>query len=145
MNYKTYKGRYTPENPDKYMGNPNNIIYRSGWELQVFRRLDLDPSVLKWASEEFSIVYFNPIDQKSHRYFPDIYLENKAGDKIVMEIKPDKYTKPPVKPKRQTKRYLEEASTYMINQAKWNACKKFCDERGWIFVISTEKNSGFIN
>ena len=28
----SYKGKYNPRNPEKYKGNPHNIIYRSLWE-----------------------------------------------------------------------------------------------------------------
>ena len=142
--YKTYQGLYRPENPEKYMGNVEHVVYRSGWELQVFRRLDVDPSVAKWASEEFSVAYFNPIDQKIHRYFPDLYIENVNGTKIVLEIKPEKFTKAPAVPKRQTKRFLQEAATFMINKAKWASCEMYCEERGWQFIIGTEKNLGIV-
>ena len=36
----TYKGRFTPQNPKKYNGNSDNIIYRSSWELRVMKYLD---------------------------------------------------------------------------------------------------------
>mgnify|MGYP001425258219 FL=1 len=28
----SYKGRYLPINKDKYIGNPDRIVYRSNWE-----------------------------------------------------------------------------------------------------------------
>ncbi|NDB85179.1 MAG: head completion protein, partial [Alphaproteobacteria bacterium] len=28
-----YKGKFNPKNPNKYKGDPTNIIYRSRWEL----------------------------------------------------------------------------------------------------------------
>lgn len=138
--FKTYKGRFTPKNPDKYLGNSNNIIYRSAWELKVFVRLDSDPNIVKWASEEFHVPYINPIDGKMHRYFPDIYAENQNGERIVIEIKPEKQTRPPVKRSRQTPKYISEASTYVINRAKWAAAEKFCQDRGWQFKVATEKD-----
>lgn len=140
--FKTYKGKYIPKNPEKYMGNPQNIIYRSNWEQRMFYRLDVDPGVKRWASEEFSIPYINPIDNKLHRYFPDIFVETINNDKFVIEIKPDSQTKPPAKKARTTKRYLTEVSTYLVNQAKWDAASRFCEERGWQFKIATEKDLG---
>jgi hypothetical protein len=136
--FKTYKGKFVPKNPTKYMGDPNNIVYRSSWELKMFTRLDQDPNITKWASEEFSIPYLNPVDSKLHRYFPDVYAENIRGDKFVIEIKPDKETRPPATKSRQTPKYINEVTTYVKNQAKWDAAKRFCEERGWQFQIVTE-------
>lgn len=138
--FKTYKGKFTPKNPEKYMGDPRNIIYRSSWELKMFSRLDVDPNITRWASEEFAIPYFSPIDNKIHRYFPDVYAENNRGDKFVFEIKPDAQTRAPANKSRQTKRYLTEVSTFLINKAKWAAAEKFCEERGWVFKIVTERD-----
>lgn len=140
--FKTYKGKYIPKNPEKYMGNPNNIIYRSNWEQRMFYRLDVDPGVVRWASEEFSIPYMSPIDNKLHRYFPDVYVENINGDKFVVEIKPAAQTKAPAKKARTTQRYLTEVTTYLVNQAKWEAAERFCADRGWLFKICTERDLG---
>jgi hypothetical protein len=140
--FKTYKGRYVPKNPKKYMGNADNIIYRSNWEQRMFYRLDTDPGVVRWASEEFCIPYINPIDNKVHRYFPDIYLENIHGEKFVIEIKPMQQTKAPEKKNPNSRKYLTEVSTYLINKNKWIAAEQFCKERGWQFKIITEKDLG---
>lgn len=139
---KFYTGKYIPKNPEKYMGNPQNIVYRSNWEQRFFYRLDNDPAVVRWASEEFSIPYMSPLDQKLHRYFPDVYVENINGDKFVVEIKPLAQTKAPAKKPRTTKRYLTEVSTYLINSAKWEAAERFCKDRGWVFKLCTEKDLG---
>jgi len=149
-----YKGRFRPKNPHKYKGDPTNIIYRSSWELMVFRRLDEHPDVIEWSSEELSIQYPNPVRSmkagklKVSRYFPDIIVKKKDGDKIVtlmIEIKPKGQTAPPdparkhaTKTGRVSRRYLNEASTYAVNEAKWEAARRYCKERGWEFVIMTE-------
>lgn len=138
--FKTYKGKFTPKNPEKYMGNPNNIIYRSSWELKLFVRLDVDPNIVRWASEEFAIPYLSPIDNRLHRYFPDVYAENVNGDRFVFEIKPDAQTRPPAQKARKTQRYINEVSTYLVNQAKWKSAEKFCQDRGWTFQLVTEKH-----
>ena len=68
---------------------------------------DKNDNILEWASEEIAIPYRSPVDNRVHRYFPDFYMKVKErGGKIkryVIEVKPAKQTKPPVKPKRQTK------------------------------------------
>jgi hypothetical protein len=38
----TYKGKFTPDNPNKYMGDASNIIYRSGWERRAMKYFDID-------------------------------------------------------------------------------------------------------
>ena len=92
----TYKGRYTPENPQKYIGDPQKIIYRSSWERRFMIYCDRNPSILSWASEEIAIHYLSPIDYKMHRYYPDFIVKTK--DKVSMiEIKPNRETKPPRK------------------------------------------------
>ena len=140
--FKTYKGKFTPKTPKKYIGDPNNIIYRSSWEQRVFARLDIDPNIIKWASEEFAIPYLSPIDNRVHKYYPDVYVENVNGEKFVVEIKPDKQTRPPQKPTRNSKRYITEVSTYMINKAKWDAAEIFCKKHNLKFIIATEKTMG---
>jgi len=40
---------------------------------------------------------------------------------------------------RQTKQYIHEVATYVINKAKWKAAEEYCAMRGWKFQILTEK------
>jgi len=140
-----YKGKYIPKNPEKYKGNSDNIIWRSTWEARVMKQLDENPNVLWWGSEELFIRYYNPIDNKIHRYFPDFVVKVKRKDETVMtyllEVKPEAQTKPP-KQKRKTKRFLEESKTYVINQSKWKAATEFCKDHGWQFKVLTEKDLG---
>ena len=46
----TYKGRYIPENPKKYKGDPTNIIYRSSWEKQMMIYFDNNEHIVEWQS-----------------------------------------------------------------------------------------------
>ncbi len=141
----SYKGWFRPKNPKKYKGDATNVVYRSNWELRVMKHFDEDPNVLWWASEELVIPYRSPVDQRMHRYFPDFiaHVKQKTGKEktIVIEIKPEKQTKKPIQ-KRQTKRFLEEAATYAINQEKWRAADIFCQKEGWDFMVLTEKDLG---
>ena len=145
-----YQGRFKPKNPTKYVGDPTNIIYRSGWELKLMSYLDTHVNVLQWSSEEVVIPYKSPIDGRRHRYFPDFYLEqintNGIKEKILIEVKPKYQTIPPVvqttKTKKPTKRYINEVKTWGINQAKWIAAEEFCKDRGWKFQIMHEDHLG---
>ena len=47
--FMSYKGIYKPENPKKYLGDPNKIVYRSLRERKMFRYCDTNLKVLKWA------------------------------------------------------------------------------------------------
>ena len=142
----SYKGKYYPSFPRKYKGDPTNIIYRSLWERKFMVYCDKNQNILEWASEEIAIPYRSPIDNRVHRYFPDFYMKVKeTNGKIknyVIEVKPAKQTKPPSKPKRQTKGYIREAYEYARNQAKWKMAKEYCADRQWEFKVVTEKELG---
>ena len=142
----SYKGKYYPSFPRKYKGDPTNIIYRSLWERKFMVYCDKNENILEWASEEIAIPYRSPVDNRVHRYFPDFYMKVKErGGKIkkyVIEVKPAKQTKPPIKPKRQTKGYIREAYEYAKNQAKWKMAREFCADRQWEFKVVTEKELG---
>jgi len=138
MSMNTFKqGLFTPKRPERYKGDVTNIRFMSSWELHFFKFLDNNPNVLEWSSEELAIPYYNPLDKKMHKYFPDCIVKyrNKYG-KIkteMIEIKPMKQT------------YIKErASTtervrYATNMYKWRAAKKFCDLKGIEFRIVTER------
>lgn len=131
-----YSGRYQVVNRNKYKGDPDNVVYRSLWELSCFRWCDGNPKVKAWSSEEIIIPYYYDVDKKYHRYFPDlkIVMENKT---LLVEIKPDKETKPPTGA-RKTKKYINEGLTYVKNMNKWAAAEDYCKDRKWEFQIWTE-------
>ena len=139
----SYKGKYKPSYPQKYKGDPTNIIYRSLWERKFMVYCDLNEKIIEWGSEEIALPYRSPIDNKIHRYFPDFYIKVQENSnqikKYLIEIKPHKQTIPPTKPDRQTKRYLYEAYEYAKNQAKWKVAREFCEDRQWEFKVLTEK------
>lgn len=141
-----YKGRYRVNNTHKYRGDFNDVIYRSSWELKFMKWCDTTPSVLEWGSETVIIPYRSPVDNKIHRYFVDFYIKVKNKDnkivKYLIEIKPEKYTKPPSIPKRKTKKFIEEVFQYGTNQAKWKAANEFCEDRNMKFLVLTEQDLG---
>ena len=141
----SYKGWFTPKHRSKYKGDSENVVYRSSWELRVMKWLDENPSVIWWASEELPIPYVSPVDNKTHRYFPDFIVKMRLKDgkvtTYILEVKPLAQTKMPVQ-KRKTKRFIQEAATYAVNQEKWRAADLFCREHGWQFKVITEKELG---
>lgn len=139
-----YQGFFKPINPQKYRGNVKNIVYRSSYELKFMSWLDRHPSVLEWASEEFCIPYMSPLDNRLHRYFPDFIFRQKNKDgkdeTIVVEIKPHVQTLEPKRTEKKSKRtFINEVKTYGVNKKKWEAAQQLCNEKGWKFMILTEK------
>ena len=132
-----YSGRYSIKNASKYKGDIYNIIYRSLWEKVVFQWCDKNPKVKQWSSEEIIIPYYYEVDKKYHRYFVDMKIVTE--DKILLvEIKPEKETQPPIGEKR-TKKYIAEGLSYIKNMNKWKAANEYAKDRGWEFQIWTEK------
>jgi len=146
----SYKGFFKPKNPNRYKGDPTNIVYRSSWELKLMSYLDVHPDIMEWSSEEFCIPYVSPIDKRIHRYFPDFYLKKKNTEgkieTVVIEVKPKNQVVPPTaiktKTNKPTKRYVREVMTYGVNEAKWKAAQAFCEDRKWKFMIMTESELG---
>ena len=143
---ESIKSKYTPIYPSKYQGNAKHIICRSSWERKFCQWCDMNNSIISWASEEFSIPYVSPKDNRVHKYYPDYLIKVKEKNDMiktyVVEVKPYKQTRPPKTPKRKTKSYLTECVTYAVNQAKWKAAKEFCEDHRIEFKVVTEKELG---
>ena len=144
---RTFKGIFKPKNPQKYLGkawgtNPDgtpkfNIVFRSSWELRLFQWLDSTPAVLQWASEEFSIPYLSPVDNKVHQYYPDalVIYKDKYGNiqKEIIEIKP--YAETVLTPKSSP----QQKAALVLNTAKWKAAAHFAEQQGMKFRVVTER------
>jgi hypothetical protein len=140
---RAYKqGFFKPINPKKYVGNPRQIVYRSSWELKAMSQFDLNPDVVSWASEELVVPYFDPVQGRNRRYFPDFLVKMKDGTVYMVEIKPAKEMVPPKPGRKVTKRFIAESATYETNQAKWEAAREFCTKRKWKFMVLNEFNLG---
>jgi len=141
-----YKGRYKPQNPLKYKGDPHNVIYRSLWERKFMVYCDTSVNIIEWGSEEIIIPYLSPWDGRIHRYFPDFYIKVRQADnsvrKMIIEVKPKKQCEPPKEPKRKTRRYMGEVKTWGVNSAKWKSATEWCDRNGMEFKILNEDHLG---
>ena len=137
-----HKRKFIPIFPEKYTGDPTNIIMRSSWETRFASWCDKNPSVLKWSSEETIIPYKCPTDNRIHRYFVDFKITVTTGRTYLVEVKPKTQTQPPIYPGKRTQRYLQESLSFMKNQAKWEAASEFAKDRGWEFKIITEHELG---
>ena len=143
---QSIKSRYAPSHPEKYLGDPNNIICRSSWERKFCRWCDLNENIISWGSEEIHIKYYDPVKKRVRNYFPDFIIKVKERDgkikKYMIEVKPKKQTVPPKPRSRTTKSYINEVYTYATNQAKWKAAEEFCKDRMIEFKIITEDELG---
>ena len=141
-----YKGKYRPSYPQKYKGNPTNIIYRSLWERHFMKYCDNNSNILEWGSEEIVLPYRSPIDNRIHRYFPDFYIKVKENNgkikKYIIEIKPKRQCMEPKVQQKKTKGYIYEVYEYVRNQAKWKAAEEWCKDRKWEFKVLTENELG---
>lgn len=137
-------GVYKPTNMNKYTGD-HMPVYRSSWEHRVMYFLDNNPNIIRWGSESVAVPYQSPKDGKVHRYFVDFCAElnTKNGRAVwLIEVKPKKQLRPPVKKTRVTKNYMAECLTYSINQAKFQAAEAYARANGMKFVIFTEDDIG---
>lgn len=136
----TYKGKYSPRFPDKYIGDRSNIVWRSSWELMTFKYADMNPDIVKWSSELFVIPYKCKTDGQMHRYFVDLYFEFKSGKKFLIEIKPAAQTRPPKVSNTRNKRVLmEEVLTWAKNESKWTAARAYASKKDMQFFVWTEE------
>ncbi len=140
------QGYFIPKNPHKYGGDLDKIIYRSGWEYKFLRYCDENDKIIKYVSEPVGIPYYNPLSKKVCKYWVDMFItiedSNGVLNNWILEIKPEKFTKPPVAPERmtekQTYKYVSHAKAYIVNKAKFEAAKDYADSKKIKFGIITE-------
>jgi len=155
-NAKTKQGYFRPTNPEKYVGDPDAIIYRSSWELGFMKNLDDRDNVERWSSEPIAIPYYSPLDEmkdppvfgKVRSYYVDFFFTkiNSDGSKddFFIEVKPMSQVPTEVldikgrKTKKKLMTYIREAEVHLVNKAKFEAAIRYAEERGARFVIVTE-------
>jgi hypothetical protein len=135
---KYAQGKYQILNPEKYVGN-KSPTYRSSWEFAVMSMCDNNPSILQWANEAIHINYRNPFTNRNTIYVPDFFVmfidANGSTHGEIWEIKPSKETS------------LEEAgrspraqAAAVLNMAKWQAARAYCQAQNLKFRIITERD-----
>jgi hypothetical protein len=140
------QGYFTPINPEKYIGT-TPIIYRSSWERKFMIMCDTKDNVVKWASEPVEIKYIWSFDKREHRYYPDFYMKTKTEEgfeEFLVEIKPEAQIKKPEPPKKRSKGAIKSykflAEQYVKNMDKYKYAKAWSANRGWRFIVLTEKS-----
>ena len=145
MAHRWKKGHYTVKNTKKYIGDVNDVIFRSSWEQEAFKVCDNNPYVLEWGSEIIKIPYMRPSKSTGKlyqsTYIPDLYVVTQDAKGVIhrklIEIKPYKQTIPTRAKKPATRLY--EQYTLAINKLKWAAAEVWCSTRNIQFVITTER------
>lgn len=146
-NSKFNQGIYIPKFPDKYIGDPTNIVYRSSLERKFCAYCDNNSQIIKWGCETIIIPY-NDHNGKPHRYYPDFYIEfanlknPQILNKYIIEVKPYAETIPPVIPEKLTGKKAEsleyQLKMYRKNMHKWSKAIEWCKNRDIEFKIITE-------
>ena len=103
------------------------IYFKSSWEKSVLQNLDKNNNVISFLYEPFSIPYY--YDNHKRHYVPDFLITHSDGTQKLVEIKPSYYL------------------NAEINKAKFESAQNYCNEKGIIFEVWTEKtiSSLFIN
>jgi hypothetical protein len=130
------QGKFTIKNPEKYVGG-RTPTYRSSWEFTFMKFCDEHPSIQQWASEAVKIPYRNPLSGKQTIYVPDffiVYLDANGKQKVeLIEVKPANQAMQEKIGKSRTNQLH-----FAINQAKWQAARAYCKQKGIFFRIITE-------
>jgi len=161
---KTKQGYYKVANKEKYIGDPELVVYRSSWEFAFCKWCDASPSVTRWSSEPVSIPYYdrvsrleecaklglNPNDKANwevKNYNTDFWFELDRGggetEKMFVEIKPSRKLIKPIPPDRdaplkEQRAFNKAAKEYIINEAKFAALKAWAEQNGTKFFVFTE-------
>jgi len=140
------QGYFEPKYPNKYLGK-TPIIFRSSWERKFMVLCDNREDVMAWSSEPVEIKYWSTLNNKQRKYYPDFYMKVKKGEgyeEFLVEIKPSEQIKKPSPPKKNSKKALASykflAEQFVTNRDKYSYAKRWANERGWRFIVLTEKS-----
>lgn len=132
------QGKFNLKNPQKYLGN-KTPTYRSSWEFHFMRFCDEHTNVTQWSSESIRIPYRNPLSGKQTIYVPDFliaYADKNGKNKVeLIEVKPESQTI-----KEKLGRSKHNQAHWILNQAKWEAARAWCKQKGIYFRIVSEKD-----
>lgn len=161
-NTNYHQGNYVPKNKEKIikLNSQGGIYYRSSWEVKIMTWLDNNENITRWGAECITIPYQlthyeknGDINLKSHNYYPDFYYEiniNGTIKKVVAEVKSMKeysmvqklqemkLSVPDNGNLKKLRNFEYDLKMAQKNSEKWKTMIKFCDRKGWDFIIITE-------
>jgi hypothetical protein len=140
------QGYYKLVNPEKYLGDPTKIIFRSSWEKRFATYCDHEERIIAWSSEPLKIPYLDPVSGETKSYNPDFYVRLKTVEgfqEFLVEVKPSRQLQVPNKPsgritEKKMVSYNNAMKTYIVNLAKFKAARDYSHGRGWEFIVVTE-------
>jgi hypothetical protein len=163
-NSKYHSGNFIPKNKDKVikLNSEGGLYYRSSWEKIIMHWMDANDKVKKWGAECLKIPYqmthFDNGDArvKTHVYHTDFYYEMRLDDgtlkQVVVEVKPQKEYNmvlalnngklkvPEGRGTKKLKNFEYDLKMAYKNKNKWETMIKWCEKKGYEFIIITEQN-----
>ncbi len=161
---------YIPKYPNKYLGDPTKIIYRSSWERKFCYFCDMNSSIIQWSSERIAVPYISPLDvirenlkpdsEKTFKdppyrnYYVDFTIKVKSNEGRIntwlVEIKPMNQTKMPNQISgnytlKKMTNFNKDMVVYLVNAAKFKAANAYAKARGAQFGVLTEDKNGNFN
>ena len=102
--------------------------------------------VIQYSSEPIGIDYWNSVDKRQAKYWIDGWMKtmNREGQvrEWLIEIKPNKFIKPPQAPNRLTEKqtwsYVRHAKAFVVNTDKFKEAKACARAHNMQFAIITE-------
>ena len=125
-------GDFAAYNPKKYVGTLP-IVYRSSYEFAMMRKLEMNPTVKFWNSENITIPYKMKVGSviKTRNYYMDFEVISKTDRKYIVEVKP--ITKTPT-----TKAQIHMNNENYMNACKWRAALMWAKRNNYTFRIIGE-------
>lgn len=96
-----------------------NVEYESGLEERLLTLIERAPEVAEYCEQPFRIDY--PWFGGQRVYVPDIAVRLTDGRALLIEAKP------------------RTAWADAVNLAKWNAASRWCEQRGWGFLVADDR------
>lgn len=104
---------------ESFFKTGDSVHWDSYLERDFIRLADFDPEVAEMYFQPLCIKYSHM--GRTKRYYPDFKIASPNGHISIVEVKPVKYL---LHPK---------------NVLKYEVGRRFCEERGWTYVVVTEE------
>jgi hypothetical protein len=157
------QGNYIPKNKGKVikLNDYGGLWYRSSLEKRIMVWLDLKEEIIKWGAECLRVPYQlkkvknGDILLEQHSYYPDFYYEMKSNNvikKIVVEVKPMKEYEDAILFEKGLFKVSENLTSKKLknleyrfknaqkNCEKWQTMIKWCEKKGYEFIVITENH-----
>ena len=118
-------------NPERYIGNINDVMYSDKRMLHLFTICDRSRVVSKWSIERAVIHFLNPKTKDMDTFHPDLMIKYMHNGKEVTEVLD-------IRSVDQSNKSHREALRDPVNIAKWEAAKSLCEKNGIVFKVVSD-------